>query len=186
MRKLIFAINTTLDGCVDHTKQSVDAEIHAFFAELTRGADIQIFGRKTYELMIPYWPDVANDPTSTPTELEFAAAFNSTEKVVFSRTLDSVDDPNSRLAKEDLKDEVLKLKEEYSGSILVGGVEVASQLAELGLIDEYLFVVAPSVAGEGRRLFDNINFSERPELKLVDSKFFAAGNVALRYEVVNK
>ena len=186
MRKLIFAINTTLDGCVDHTKQSVDDEIHTFFADLTKEADIQIFGRKTYELMVPYWPEAANDPTSTPTELEFAEAFNSTEKVVFSRTLETVDDENTRIAQDDLHDEVQSLKQEDGRNILVGGVEIASQLVELGLIDEYLFVVSPAIAGEGRRLFDNISLTERPQLKLVDSKFFASGTVALRYKVTGK
>ena len=183
MRKLIFAINTTLDGCVDHTKQSVDDEIHTFFAGLTREADVQIFGRKTYELMVPYWPDVAKDPTSTATELEFAEAFNSTKKIVFSRTLITVDDEDTRIAQDDLRSEVLKLKREDGGNILVGGVELASQLVELGLVDEFLFVVSPAIAGEGRRLFDNISLSDRPHLKLIDSKFFASGTLALRYRV---
>ena len=90
MRKLIFAINTTLDGCVDHTSQSVDDEALAYFTQLTRDSGVQVFGRKTWQLMVPYWPEAATDPSSTKTERDFAVAFNSIEKVVFSRSLKSI------------------------------------------------------------------------------------------------
>ena len=181
MRKLIFAINTTLDGCVDHTKQSVDDETLAYFTQLTREADLQVFGRKTYQLMVPYWPDVAKDPSSTKADLEFARAFVSVNKVVFSRSLDSVEDENTRIVRNNLRDEMLKLKQAPGKNILVGGVDVSSQLMQLGLVDEFRFVVGPTIAVEGRRLWEGVSLPEKLHLKLVDSKIFKAGRVALHY-----
>ncbi|MGH9829788.1 MAG: dihydrofolate reductase family protein, partial [Blastocatellia bacterium] len=95
MRKLIFAINITLDGCCDHTKQFVDEETQfEYFTQLMRETDLQVFGRKTYQLMVPYWPDVLKDPSATKIDIEFAQAFVNTNKIVFSRTLDRAEDQN--------------------------------------------------------------------------------------------
>jgi dihydrofolate reductase len=181
MRKLIFAIHTTLDGCVDHTKQFVDEETLEYSSHLTREADLQVFGRKTYELMVPYWPDVLKNPSETKADHEFAQAFVSTNKLVFSRSLDSAEDKNTRIVRTNLRDEILKLKQEQGKNILVGGVDIPSQLMELGLIDEYLFVVGPIVVGAGRRLLEGVSLPEKLQLKLVDSKFFKSGSVALHY-----
>jgi dihydrofolate reductase len=181
MRKLIFAINTTLDGCVDHTKQFADDETHEFFTQLMRDVDLQVFGRKTYQLMVPYWPDVAKSQSMTKASNEFARAFVSINKIVFSRTLASAEDKNTRIVRTDLRDEILKLKQEPGKNILVGGVSIPSQLIELGLVDEYCFVVGPIVAGEGRRLLEGSSLPERLQLKLVDSRIFKSGCVALRY-----
>src|SRR5580698_9395681 len=92
MRNVIFAINITLDGCVDHTKQFVDEEKLEYFTHLTREVDVQVFGRKTYQLMVPYWPEVLKNQSETKADTEFARAFDSIDKVVFSRSLDSVED----------------------------------------------------------------------------------------------
>lgn len=181
MRNLIFAINITLDGCVDHTKQFADDETHEFFTQLMRDVDLQLFGRKTYQLMVPYWPDVAKSQSMTKASNEFARAFVSISKIVFSRTLDSVADKNTRIVRTDLHDEILRLKQEPGKNILVGGVDIPSQLIELGMVDEYRFVVGPIVAGEGRRLLEGVSLPERLQLKLVDSKIFKSGCVALRY-----
>ena len=182
MRKLIFAIHTTLDGCVDHTKQFVDEEQLEYFTPLiTREADLQVFGRKTYQLMVPYWPDVLKDPSATKADTEFARAFVSLKKVVFSRTLDRAEDTNTRIVRTNLRDEILKLKQEQGKPILVGGVDIASQLIELGLVDEYRFVVSPIIAGEGRRLLEGISLPEKLQLTLVESKVFKSGGVGLRY-----
>jgi dihydrofolate reductase len=181
MRKLIFAINTTLDGCVDHTKQIVDDEKLEYFTHLVRDADLQVFGRKTYQLMVPYWPEVAKNQSNTKADIEFARAFDSINKIVFSRSLDSVEDRNTKIVGSDLHDEILKLKQEQGKTILVGGVSVPSQLIELGLVDEYRFVVSPIVAGEGRRLLEGVSLRERLRLKLVESKIFKSGCVALCY-----
>ena len=181
MRNLIFAINITLDGCCDHTKQSVDEETLEYFTHLTREADLQVFGRKTYQLMIPYWPEVLKNQSETKADIEFARAFDSTKKIVFSRSLDRAEDRNTRIVQRNLRDEILKLKQERGKNILVGGVDIPSQLIELGLVDEYRFVVGPIVAGEGRRLLEGFSLPERLQLKLVESKIFKSGCVALRY-----
>ena len=181
MRKLIFAINTTLDGCVDHTKQFVDEEKLEYFTHLMREVDLQVFGRKTYQLMVPYWPDVLKNQSETKADHEFARAFYSTNKLVFSRSLDSAEDKNTRIVRTDLHDEILKLKQEPGKNILVGGVDIPSQLIELGLVDEYRFVIAPIVAGKGRRLMEGVSLREKLQLKLVESTVFKSGYVALRY-----
>jgi len=181
MRNVVYAINITLDGCCDHTKQIADEEAHEYFTNLMRDFDLLVFGRKTYQLMVPYWPDVARDPSSTKADVEFARAFDSIPKIVFSRSLASAEDKNTRTVRTNLRDEILKLKQEPGKNILVGGVDIPSQLTELGLIDEYRFVVMPTIAGEGRRLFEGVNLSEKCQLKLVESKPFKSGCVALRY-----
>src|SRR5215469_4530324 len=178
MRNLIFAINTTLDGCVDHTKQFVDEEKLEYFTHLTREVDLQVFGRKTYQLMVPYWPEVLKNQSQTKADTEFARAFDSVNKIVFSRSLDGAEDKNTRIVRANLRDEMLKLKREQGKNILVGGVSVPSQLIELGLVDEYLFVVNPIIAGEGRRLGEGVSLRERLQLKLVESKIFKSGSVA--------
>ena len=181
MRKLIFAINTTLDGCVDHAKQFVDEETLEYFAHLTREVDLQVFGRKTYQLMVPYWPEVLKNQSETKADTEFARAFDSISKLVFSRSLQRVEDQNTRIARTNLRDEMLKLKQEQGKDILVGGVDIPSQLMQLGLVDEYRFVVGPIVVGEGRRLLEGVSLPERQQLKLVESKVFESGCIALRY-----
>jgi dihydrofolate reductase len=174
MRKLIFAINTTLDGCVDHTKQVADEETHEYFTHLMRDVDLQVFGRKTYQLMVPFWPEVAKNQSMTRASNEFARTFDSINKIVFSRSLDSAEDRNTRIVRTNLHDEILKLKQEQGKNILVGGVDIPSQLIKLGLVDEYRFVVGPIVAGEGRRLLEGVSLPEKLQLKLVESKFFAS------------
>jgi dihydrofolate reductase len=181
MRKLIFAINTTLDGCVDHTKQFVDEEALTYNAQLLRDADLLVFGRKTYQLMVPYWPDIAKSQSETKADIEFAQTFVSKKKIVFSRSLASAEAENTRIVRTNLRDEVLKLKQEQGKDILVGGVDIPSQLMELGLVDEYRFVVGPILAGAGRRLLEGVSLPEKLQLKLVDSKFFKSGCVGLHY-----
>jgi len=181
MRNVIFAINITLDGCCDHTTQIAEEETHEYFTHLMREVDLLVFGRKTYELMVPFWPEVAKNQSMTKASNEFARAFDSINKVVFSRSLDSAEDKNTRIVRTDLRDEILKLKQEQGKSILIGGVSVPSQLVELGLVDEYLFVVGPIVAGQGRRLLEGVSLREKLQLKLVKSKIFKSGCVALRY-----
>jgi dihydrofolate reductase len=181
MRNVIFAINITADGCCDHTKQFVDEETLEHFTHLTREADLQVFGRKTYQLMVPYWPEVLKNQSETKADTEFARAFDSINKIVFSRSLDSVEDKKTRIVRTNLGDEILKLKQEPGKPILVGGVDIPSQLIELGLVDEYRFVVSPIIAGEGRRLLEGVSLPERLQLRLVDSKIFKSGCVALRY-----
>src|SRR5215469_1476740 len=154
MRNVIFAINITLDGCCDHTKVIADEETHEYFTHLMRDVDLLVFGRKTYQLMVPFWPDVAKNQSETKAMNEFARAFDSINKIVFSQSLDGAEG-NTRI--------------------------VRTQLIELGLVDEYRFVVSPIVAGEGRRLLEGVSLPEKLQLKLVDSKIFRSGCVALHY-----
>ena len=183
MRDVIYAINLTLDGCCDHTKFKPpdDGQVLEHYTQLLRDFDLLVYGRKTYQLMVPYWPDVAKDPSSTKADREFAQAFNSKKLVVFSRSLASAEDGNTRIVRTNLRDEILKLKQEPGKDILVGGVDLPSQLIELGLVDEYRFVVMPIIAGEGKRLMAGVSLLEKCRLKLVESKTFPSGCVALRY-----
>jgi len=181
MRNVIFAINITLDGCCDHTKQIGDEETHEYFTHLMRDVDLLVFGRKTYQLMVPFWPEVAKTQSMTKASNEFARIFDSITKVVFSRSLDSAEDKNTRIVRSNLHDEIFKLKQEQGNNILIGGVSIPSQLIERGLVDEYRFVISPIVAGEERRLLEGVSLRERLQLKLVQSNVFKSGCVVLRY-----
>src|ERR1700726_1471037 len=181
MRNVIYAINITLDGCCDHTKTIADEELLEYSTHLMRGVDLLVFGRKTYQLMVPYWPDIAKNHSETKASHEFAKTFVSINKIVFSQSLESAEDKNTKIVRTNLQDEIVRLKHEQGENILVGGVSIPSQLIELGLIDEYRFVVQPIVAGEGRRLFEGVNLPEKCQLKLVESKTLKSGCVALRY-----
>lgn len=181
MRKLIYAINLTLDGCCDHTKGIADEELHEFYTQFLRDSDTFVYGRKTYQLMVPFWPDMAETNSGTTKAMnDFAHAFNDVKKiVVFSRSLENVELKNASIVRGNLKDEILKLKQQEGKNILTGGVDIPSQLIQLGLVDEYYFVIQPLLVGEGRRLLENTTLLEK--LQLVESKFFASGCVLLRY-----
>jgi dihydrofolate reductase len=181
MRKLIYTINITIDGCCDHTKMVPNEELFDYSIQLVREADL-LYGRKTYQLMVPYWPEIAKNPSETKADREFAQAFDSANKIVFSRSLESAEGRNTRIVRGNLRDEIIKLKQEQGKNILVGGVDLPSQLIALGLVDEYLFVVAPILAGEGRRLLEGVSLPEKLQLRLVDSHVFKkSGWIALRY-----
>ena len=184
MRKLIFGINLTIDGCCDHTKGNGNDEVHEYFARLMRSADTLLYGRKTYELMIPFWPDVAkNHSGGTKAINDFADAFASIANIVVcSRSMDKVEGTNTSIISGNLKEAVLKLKQQPGGDISTGGVDIPSQLIALGLVDEFHIVVQPIMAGAGRRFLDDINLQESLQLKLMDSKIFESGCVALKYE----
>jgi len=181
MRKVVYGINQTLDGCCDHTKSSGSEDIHVYFSDLLRQADLIVYGRKTYELMVPFWPDVAKEQNMPETVNEFARVFDSIDKLVFSRTLKSVEDKKSRLVNTDPVEELLRLKQEPGRDISLGGVELPLKLIEAGLVDEFHIVVHPVIVGEGRRLFDGIDIKEKLQLKLAESKVLPSGCVALKY-----
>ena len=181
MRKVIYATNITIDGCCDHTKGIADAELHEYFTDLLSGMGLLAYGRKTYELMVPFWPDVAKTQSMNKTSNEFAKVFDSIEKLVFSQTLESVDDKNTTLSRAKPEEEILKLKQGEGKPISLGGVALSSHLIALGLVDEYHFVVQPFIAGEGTRLLKGITLPETLGLKLVESKIFKSGCIALHY-----
>ena len=181
MRKLVFAINITIDGCCDHTKLGGNEEVHEYHTNLLRDVDLLVFGRKTYQLMVPFWPDVAkNHSGQTKAMNQFAQAFDSVNNiVVFSQSLEKAEGKKTRIVRTNLQNEILKLKQEQGKNILTGGVNIPSQLIELGLVDEYHVVIQPLVVGEGTRLLDGVSLEEK--LNLVESKIFPSGCVALRY-----
>jgi dihydrofolate reductase len=183
MRNLIYAINLSIDGCCDHTilgPEGITDEVAEYHMDIMRDVDLTIFGRKTYELMVPYWPDVAKDPSAEKVDLEFARKFTAMDKIVFSRSLAHAE-ANTRIVRANPGDELLRLKKETGKNISVGGVDLAEQLIALGLVDEFYFVILPVIVGEGRRLLEGTGLLERLNLKLVGSNIFKSGGVALHY-----
>ncbi len=179
MRKVVFAINITIDGYCGHESMvAADDELHEYFTGLLRDSDVEIFGRNTYHLMYPYWHDVAVNQSETKAINEFARAFDAIPKMVFSTTLQSVEWNNTTLLHDNLREEILKLKQQPGKQISIGALSIASQLAQWNLIDEYRFVVHPILAGEGPRLFESV---KNLPLKLVGVKTFGSGAVALHY-----
>ena len=182
MRPLRYSINVTLDGCCDHQVMIPDAELHRHFADELERADALLFGRVTYEMMEAAWR-----PSATGTWPEwmadwmipFARAIDGAKKYVVSGTLDQVD-WNAELVQGDLGSAVQQLKQEPGKGVFVGGVTLPLALADLGLIDEYEFVVLPVVAGHGPTLLAGLR--ERLELKLVGRQEFRSGAIALRYQ----
>lgn len=183
MRKVIFAINMTADGYCSHTDGIADDQLHRYFTGLLRNAGVLLYGRITYQLMVPYWPEVARKQSESEGINEFARIFDALDIVLFSRTLTHVDRTNTRLAQRDLAEEVLALKQKPGKDICVGSLSIASQLSARGLIDEYRFVIHPVIAGKGPRLFDNAKLQESLRLQLVDSETFESGAVALHYRL---
>ncbi len=180
MRKVVYGINLTADGCCEHTKGNGGADIHVYFTELLKEADLIVYGRKTYELMVPFWPDMAREQSGPETVNNFAKAFDAIDRVVFSKTLESADD-KTKIIRSNPAEEILKLKQQPGKNISLGGVDLPSQLIELGLVDEFHFVIHPYLAGEGRRLFDTMKMPEQQRLQLVESKVLPSGSVALKY-----
>jgi dihydrofolate reductase len=182
MRNIVFAINITIDGCCDHTQMIADDELHEYFTVLLKDADISVFGRNTYHLMYPYWHDVAMNQSETKSTNEFARTFDAIPKIVFSTTLKSVEWNHTTLLRSNLREEIMKLKQQPGKNILIGGLNIASQLAQWNLIDEYHFVVQPIMAGKGPYLFESANIKDKLQLKLESSKNFHSGVVALQYK----
>jgi dihydrofolate reductase len=183
MRPLRYSINVTLDACCDHRAMLPDEELHRHAAEGIARADALLLGRVTYELMEDGWRPFAQTGVR-PDWMEswmddFARTIDAAKKYVVSSTLDRVD-WNAELLRGDLADAVRRLKQEPGRGLAVGGVTLPLALAELGLIDEYEFVVQPKLAGHGRTLFAGL--SKPLELRLVDRREFTSGAVALRYE----
>jgi dihydrofolate reductase len=185
MRKLIAAMNMTLDGICDHTAMIADDEIHQHYNELLSSSDAIIYGRITYQLMESYWPTVVKNPTDDKITNEFAVLIDRIPKIVFSHTLKNVEWKNSKLANRSLEEEVAGLKQQPGRDILVGspGLIVASM--NLDLVDELQISIQPTIAGKGLSLFKTIN--DRVNLKLIKTKVFnSSGSITLYYELAGK
>ena len=184
MRKLIAAINMTLDGFCDHTAMIADDEIHQHYNELLRGAETLIYGRITYQLMESYWPTVVKNPTGNKPTDEFAVIIDNISKIVFSHTLKNVEWKNAKLAKGGVKEEVLELKQQEGKDILVGSPSLIVASMNLNLIDEFQICVQPIILGNGLPLFKSI--TDRIILKLLNTKTFSSGQIILYYEPIKK
>jgi dihydrofolate reductase len=183
MRRLRYSINLTLDGCCDHREGHTDEELHRHAAENIGRADALILGRVTYEMMEGAFREPAESGVKPewmePWMMPFAQTIHAAKKYVVSSTLDRVD-WNAELLRGDLASAVGRLKQEPGNGLFVGGVTLPLALAELGLIDEYEFIVHPRIAGHGPTLFAGL--PKRIDLKLVSRVEFGSGAVALRYE----
>jgi len=169
----------TLDGFCDHTAMIADEEIHQHYSDLLRSADTILYGRVTFELM-EYWKSVVANPTGNRSMDDFAASIDNISKIVYSRTMKSVDWKNTELKNELSKQEVLELKQQPGKKILVGSPSLIVALTQLGLIDEYQLGVQPTVIGAGLPLFKSI--TDRIDLKLLKTKTFGCGAITLYYE----
>jgi dihydrofolate reductase len=181
MRPLRYSINVTLDGCCDHNAGRPDEELHRHSTETLEQADALLFGRVTYQMMEAAFrsaPGAATPEWMEPWMEPFARTIDSAKKYVVSRTLDHVD-WNAELVRGDLGEAVQQLKTEPGDGLYVGGVTLPLALAKLGLIDEYEFVVQPTLAGHGPTLFAGL--SKPIDLQLVSRKEFRSGAVAMKY-----
>ncbi|MEO6062557.1 MAG: dihydrofolate reductase family protein [Thermoflexales bacterium] len=181
MRPLRYSINVTLDGCCDHRAGTADVELHRYHAENLAQADAILFGRVTYQMMEAAWRPAAGEwpDWMEPWMVPFARTIDAAKKYVVSSTLEQVD-WNAELVRGDLGKAVQQLKQEPGRGLSVAGIKLALALTELGLIDEYEFVVQPRLAGHGPALFAGL--TKYVDLKLVSQLAFGSGAVVLRYE----
>jgi dihydrofolate reductase len=179
MRPLRYSINVTLDGCCDHRVGTTDAEMHRHATKSIDQADALLFGRVTYEMMEAAFRPPGQIEAMPEWMRPFGRTIDAAKKYVVSSTLDRVD-WNAELVRGDLGDAVRELKREPGNGLYVGGVKLPRALAELGLIDEYEFVVQPRLVGHGPTLFAGL--SKRVDLRLVGRLEFSSGAVAMRYE----
>jgi len=178
MRKVIAAINMTLDGFCDHTAIIPDEEIHQHYTELLSEGDAILYGRITFQLM-EYWQPLLKNPSGEKTMDDFAMAIDKIPKIVFSHALKNVEWESAKLANRTIEEEVLELKQQSGKVIFVGSRSLIIQLMKLNLIDEYQLCIHPVIVGNGLPLFENIN--DRTILKLIKTKIFSSGAVTLYY-----
>jgi dihydrofolate reductase len=184
MRKVIAGMNMTLDGFCDHTAMIADDELHQHYTEVLNNAGTLLYGRITYQLMESYWPAIVTNPTGIKAADEFAVAIDRVSKIVFSRTMKNVNWETAKLAKRDIKEEVLELRQQAGKDIFAGSPGLIAALTQLDLIDEYQICVQPTILGNGLQLFKNI--TDRTNLKLLKTKIFSSGSIMLYYESVKK
>lgn len=179
MKKIIAALNLTIDGFIDHTAGVPDEEVHNHYTELLNNAGTILYGRKTYELM-QYWQTLLAKPSGEPSMDNFAKAIDRIPKIVFSNTLKTTGWDSATLADKSLKQVVAELKQQPGGDVLVGSRSLIVQLTNLNLIDEFQLCIQPVILGKGMPLFENLD--ERRVLKLLKTKTFTGGSVLHYYE----
>ncbi|MBB6109792.1 Dihydrofolate reductase [Mucilaginibacter lappiensis] len=180
MRKVSFGMNISLDGYCDHTLGEPSEELMEYFTEMMDDVDLLFYGRVMYQLMFPYWADVARDRSGSAAEVRFAERLVAIDKVVVSRSLESVDG-NTTIIRNDPAAELRKLKQQPGKTISVDTVSMLPELMAAGLIDEFYLVVHPIMAGGGRHLLDAGSLPKSFKLDLVETRTFKNGCVALSY-----
>jgi dihydrofolate reductase len=179
MRKVIAAINMTIDGVFDHTAGIPDEEIHQHYTDLLNSAGIILYGSTTYQLM-QYWQTLIKNPSGEKTADDFAIAIDKIQKIVFSHKLKDTQWDSAKIATKPIEEFVRELKQQPGKDILVGSRSLITQLMKLNLIDEYQLCVHPVIAGHGLALFEYVN--DRTIFKLLKTKEFMNGAVTLYYE----
>jgi dihydrofolate reductase len=190
MRKVILSISVTLDGFFEGPNKEldwhiVDEEAKEYAKDLLNNVDTLLFGRVTYQLMADYWPAAATNSSTSKSDLEFADKMNNLPKIVFSRTLQEVKWNNSSLVKENIVEEISKMKQQSGKDMVIfGSGSIVSTFMQLGLIDEYRIIVDPVVLGNGKPLFKGIK--DKHNLKLLKTKVLGSGVVILYYQPIRK
>jgi dihydrofolate reductase len=187
MKKIIAAINMTLDGNCDHTAITPDHEIHDHYTALVNSADTLLYGRTTYQLMESYWPAIVKHPTGDRSSDEFAVAIDNAQKIVYSSTLTVVDWKKTVLKKDVNREDIIALKEsgdDEGKNIFVCSPGLINTFMQMNLIDEYQLCIHPVVAGKGLPLFKNSE--QQLLLNLIKTKSFGSGAILLYYEPVKK
>ncbi len=180
MRTVTFGMNISIDGYCDHTNSNPSEEVLDYFTGMMDGVDLLFFGRVMYQLMFPYWSDVARDQSGSAAENRFAEKFSAIDRVVVSRSLEAGDE-KTRIIRGNPAAELLKLKQQPGKKISVDSVSMLPELIAAGLIDEFKLVIHPVIVGKGRRLLDAGSLEKMLDLKLVDIIRFESGCVALHY-----
>ena len=185
MGRLIYGFTVSVDGYIADARGNIDwsdpsEELHQYWNDFERETALSFYGRRLYELMSEYWPTADETPDAGPLVVDFAQTWRDMPKVVFSRTLDSVD-WNSRLERGDPVEVVRKLKAQTDGALEVAGATLAAPIVQAGLVDEFRLVVAPTAIGGGTPFFPTL--PSWISLRLLENRTFPGGTVLLRYEV---
>jgi len=183
LRKVIYSMMVSLDGFIETPDRKIDwiiidDELHSFANDQERETGALLYGRRLYELMASYWPTADANPSASAVEIEFARIWRDKPKIVFSKTLERVE-WNSRLVRDNLRQEVMELKAQPGKDLSVGGAGLAAALMRFGLIDEYQPIIHPVVLGSGTPFFPPLD--GKLDLRLVDKRTFGSGAVYLRY-----
>ena len=178
MRKVIAAINMTLDGYCDHTYGIADDELHQHYTDLLRSAGVILYGRITFQLM-EFWPTVLKNPTGNKAMDEFALVMDQTPKIVFSNTLKNVTWESAKVTNRTLEEVISELRQQPGKDIFIGSPSLIVQCTNLNLIDEYQLCIHPVIAGSGLPLFKSIK--EKSELTLKKTKTLGSGAIVFYY-----
>lgn len=186
MRTIFYGMNVSLDGFIetgdgDLSWSDPDVALHQYFNDLEREVELSLYGRRLYEIMAAYWPTADKEPSAAPVEREYAKIWQAQPRIVFSTTLKEAPWAQ-RIVRDNVAEEVRRLKEQGSGLVSVGGAELAASLSQMGLIDEYWLYIHPVILGSGKRFFGPLE--EKIDLELLETRNLTSKVVMLRYRKV--